>query len=133
MRGTRNELRKVIKGLEDLIRKAEKIEEGLREEGTTAEGRRGAGRRRTRKQVIASKRVAPKRVAPGRKAAPAGKGQTATAMVLGIIKKSRRGATTTEIRKGTGFDEKKIWNVINRLKSQRKIKSAQRGIYVTIA
>jgi hypothetical protein len=53
-------------------------------------------------------------------------------MVFGIIKKSRRGATTTQIRNGTGFDEKKIWNVINRLKSQRKIKSARRGIYVAI-
>jgi hypothetical protein len=126
MRGTKNELRKVIKGLEDLIRKAEKIEKGLTEEGTVAARRKGAGRPRTRKRVIAPKRVAPRRIP-----AQAGKGRTATGMVFGIIKKSRRGATTTQIRNGTGFDEKKIWNVINRLKSQGKIKSARRGIYVT--
>ena len=121
MRGTKNELRKMIRGLEDLIRKAEKIEKGLTEEGTVAARRKGAGRPRTRKRVI-----------PRRVPAQAGKGRTATSMVFGIIKKSRKGATTTQIRNGTSFDEKKIWNVINRLKSQKKIKSARRGIYVAI-
>jgi hypothetical protein len=119
MKGTKNELRKVIRGLEALIRKAERIEKGLSEEGRVV--RRKAGRPKARK-----------RVAPRRVAVRAGKGRTATGMVFGIIKKSRRGATTTQIRNGTGFDEKKIWNVINRLKSQRKIKSARRGIYVAI-
>jgi hypothetical protein len=127
MRGTKSELRKVIRGLEELIRKAEKIEKGLSEEGTAAAGKRGAGRPRTRKRAMAQKRVAPRKMS-----AQAGKGPTATGMVFGIIKKSRRGATTTQIRNGTGFDEKKIWNVINRLKSLGKIKSARRGIYVTI-
>jgi len=121
MKGTKSELRKVIKGLETLIRKAEKIEKGLREKETVSVRKRGAGRPKTRK-----------RVAPGRRAVQVGKGRTATAMVFGIIKKNRRGATTTQIKNGTGFDEKKIWNVINRLKSQRKIKSARRGIYVTM-
>jgi protein tyrosine phosphatase len=120
MKGTKNELRKVIRGLEALIRKAERIEKGLSEEKRVVVRRR-AGRPKARK-----------RVAPKRMAVRAGKGRTATGMVFGIIKKSRRGATTTQIRNGTGFDEKKIWNVINRLKSQRKIKSARRGIYVAI-
>lgn len=120
MKGTKNELRKVIRGLEELIRRTQKIERGLTDGGRV--GARGRARR-----PGSRKRVSPRRVA-----ALAGKGQTATAMVFGIIKKSRRGATTTQIRNGTGFDEKKIWNVINRLKSQKKIKSARRGIYVAI-
>ena len=121
MKGTKNELRKVIKGLEALIHKAEKIEKGLREKEPVSAGRRRAGRPKTRKGV-----------SPRRRSVQAGKGRTATSMVFGIIKKNRRGATTAQIRNGTGFDEKKIWNVINRLKSQRKIKSARRGIYVTL-
>ena len=121
MKGTKNELRKVIRGLEVLIHKAERIEKGLREEGKVVARGRKAGR------PAARRRVSPRRVA-----VQAGKGRTATGMVFGIIKKNRRGATTTQIRNGTGFDEKKIWNVINRLKSQRKIKSARRGIYVAI-
>jgi hypothetical protein len=120
MKGTKNELRKVIRGLEALIRKAEKIEKGLSEEGRVVVRRR-VGRPK------AQKKAAPRRIA-----LQAGKGRTATGMVFGIIKKNKRGATTTQIRNGTGFDEKKIWNVINRLKSQRKIKSARRGIYVAI-
>ncbi len=118
MKGKKNELKKVIKALEDLIRQAKKIEKGLSE----AQGI--APRRRGRPKAL-------KRVSAGRKAVRPGKARTATAAVFGIIKKSRRGATTTQIRNGTGFDEKKIWNVINRLKSQGRIKSARRGIYVT--
>ena len=120
MKGTKNELRQVIRGLEALIRKAERIEKGLTEEGKVV-ARARAGRPGARKKV-----------SPRRVAVRAGKGRTATGMVFGIIKKSRRGATTNQIRNGTGFDEKKIWNVINRLKSQKKIKSAQRGVYVAI-
>ena len=121
MKGTKSELREVIKGLEALIRKAERIERGLGEKGRTATRGRRAGRPATGKKV-----------SPARVAGQAGKGKTATAMVFGIIKKNRRGASTTQIRSGTGFDEKKIWNVINRLKSQKKIKSARRGLYVAI-
>ena len=121
MKGTKSELRAVIKGLEALIRKAERIEKGLSAEG------RVATRGRKARRPAAGKRVNLRRVA-----VQTGKGRTATGMVFGIIKKNRRGATTTQIRNGTGFDEKKIWNVINRLKSQRKIKSARRGIYVAI-
>ena len=120
MKGTKNELREVIRGLDALTRRIERIERGI-----SGEGRSG-----TRKRV--GRPASAKRVRPTRVARPAGKVRTATGMVFGIISKSRRGATTAQIRKGTGFDEKKIWNVINRLKSQRKIKSAQRGLYVAI-
>jgi hypothetical protein len=97
MKGTKNELRKVIKGLEALIRKAEKIEKGLSGEGRVVVRRR-VGRPK------AQRRVAQKRVAPKRMAVRAGKGRTATGMVFGIIKKK---ATTTQIRMERGLTRRR--------------------------
>ncbi len=57
---------------------------------------------------------------------------TASDAVLGIIKKSRKGVDTATLKKRTGFQDKKIWNIINRLKKQGKIKSARKGIYVKV-
>ena len=50
--------------------------------------------------------------------------------VLAIIKRSRKGVDKATLIKKTGFEGRKIGDVIYRLKKQRKIKSAGRGIYV---
>lgn len=50
--------------------------------------------------------------------------------VLKIIQKRKKGVGTAALKKNTGFDEKKIWNIINNLKKQGKIRSGGRGIYV---
>ena len=60
----------------------------------------------------------------------AAKGSTAMDAVFGIISKTKKGVDTTTIKEKTGFNDKKIWNAINRLKTQGKIKSARKGIYV---
>jgi hypothetical protein len=56
----------------------------------------------------------------------------ASRVLLEIITKSRskKGVDTAILIKKSGFDERKIWNVINSLKSQGKIKSAGRGFYI---
>ena len=50
--------------------------------------------------------------------------------VLAIIKRSRKGVDKAALIKKTGFEGRKIGDVIYRLKKQGKIKSAGRGIYV---
>jgi acetolactate synthase small subunit len=52
--------------------------------------------------------------------------------VLKIIKASKNGVNTKKIKQATRYNEKKIWNAINRLKKQGKIQSAQKGLYVKI-
>jgi hypothetical protein len=81
-----------------------------------------------------SRRVGRPRKMRADAAAPDGRASKTTAVtaVFAVIKRSRKGVTTEHIMKQTGFDEKKVWNVINRLKSQGMVKSAQRGIYVKI-
>jgi len=113
MKAMKKDLQSVVKGLKTLLKKTERIERKLEQVPVTKAGR---GR-----HPIAAK-------------AKSGRGGEGTAMVAvyNIIKKSRRGATTTQIREKTGFDDKKIWNAINRLKTQKKIKSARRGVYVSV-
>jgi transcription initiation factor TFIIIB Brf1 subunit/transcription initiation factor TFIIB len=113
MKGIKQDLQSVVKGLKGLLKKTERIEREL-DKARAAKARRG-------RPPVA------KGVKPGKQGE-----KTAMVAVYNIIKRSRKGATTTQIRDATGFDNKKIWNSINRLKTQQKIKSASRGVYVAI-
>ena len=55
---------------------------------------------------------------------------TAVDIVLDTIKHSRQGVGFAEIQAKTGFDEKKIRNIIFRLNKTGKIKRKRRGIYI---
>jgi DNA-binding transcriptional regulator PaaX len=55
---------------------------------------------------------------------------TAVDIVLDTIKNSNQGLGFVEIQAKTGFDEKKIRNIIFRLNKTGKIKRKQRGIYI---
>ncbi len=55
---------------------------------------------------------------------------TDTDKVLNIIKKSKRGVTTQTLIKKTGFDAKKIANMVFRATKMGKIKSVSKGVYV---
>jgi septal ring factor EnvC (AmiA/AmiB activator) len=68
----------------------------------------------------------PARKAPVKKA----KKVTDTDKVLNIIKRSKKGVGVAALTKKTGFDDKKVRNIVTRAFSQKKIKRAGRGIYV---
>jgi len=55
---------------------------------------------------------------------------TAAQQVLSAIRKMKNGAGLKEIRAKTGFDEKKIRNILYRLHHLQKIKRKSRGIYI---
>mgnify|MGYP000222883965 FL=1 len=76
-----------------------------------------------------------KKAKPAKKApkAPAKKEAiqiTATDQVLNIIKGSKKGVDTATLVKETGFDQKKVRNIVFRTMKQGKIKRADKGIYV---
>ncbi|MBU3946680.1 MAG: hypothetical protein KJ826_00460, partial [Proteobacteria bacterium] len=58
--------------------------------------------------------------------------KTAFEIVLEVIKSYDRGAGFEEIQEKTGFQEKKIRNIIFRLNKLGKIKRKSRGTYVAI-
>ncbi len=55
---------------------------------------------------------------------------TAMDVVLDTIKRSKQGIGFTAIQAKTGFDEKKIRNIIFRLNKIGKIKRQSRGVYI---
>lgn len=56
--------------------------------------------------------------------------QSATNAVLEAIKRSKKGANFTTLQTKTGFDEKKLRNIIFRLHKLGKIKRVSRGVYI---
>ncbi|MFC1895944.1 hypothetical protein ACFL0Q_04705 [Thermodesulfobacteriota bacterium] len=50
--------------------------------------------------------------------------------VVNIIRRSRKGVTTGQVKEKTGFDTQKIANIIFKAKKQGRIKSGGRGVYV---
>ncbi|UCF90048.1 MAG: hypothetical protein JSW39_17335 [Desulfobacterales bacterium] len=57
---------------------------------------------------------------------------TAFETVLDLIKRSKEGLGFAEIQAKTGFEDKKIRNIIFRLNRIGKIKRVSRGIYIAI-
>jgi DNA replicative helicase MCM subunit Mcm2 (Cdc46/Mcm family) len=57
---------------------------------------------------------------------------TATDEVLKIINRSKKGVNTVTLMKKTGFDQKKVRNILNRTFKQGKITRLEKGIYVGV-
>jgi hypothetical protein len=75
---------------------------------------------------------APAKKAPAKKA-PAKKKVvqvTATDQILKIIKRSKKGVDVPTLKKKTGFDDKKVRNIVFRAAKEGRIKKSGRGVYV---
>lgn len=79
-------------------------------------------------QATGAKKAAPK---PAKKATKPAKKKTVTAAdtVFAIIKRSKKGIGIAGIKKKTDFNDKKIHNIIYKLKKQEKIQSISKGVY----
>ena len=58
-------------------------------------------------------------------------GKTASDTVQDIVKRARNGVGFADIQAKTGYDEKKLRNIIFRLNKLGRIKRVSRGLYVT--
>ena len=72
------------------------------------------------------KKVAAKKTGAGKKAAQA----TATDQILKIIKQAKKGVDVSTLKKKTGFDDKKVRNIVFRAAKEGRIKKSGRGVYV---
>ena len=58
--------------------------------------------------------------------------KTDTDKVLEIINRFKKGVDTATLMKKTGFDQKKVRNMLNRTYKQGKITRVEKGIYVGV-
>jgi chromatin segregation and condensation protein Rec8/ScpA/Scc1 (kleisin family) len=74
----------------------------------------------------AAKKTAVKKAATRKKSTQV----TATDKILRIIKRSKKGVDVPTLKKKTGFDDKKVRNIVFRASKEGKIKKSGRGVYV---
>jgi hypothetical protein len=55
---------------------------------------------------------------------------SAVDIAFGFIKRYKKGISTAAIMEKTGFDQKKVYNIIYKLNKLGKIKSVSKGVYV---
>jgi len=82
-----------------------------------------------------AKSVKPKTIAKAvitRKAPVKATKITDTDKLLAIINRSKKGVDTAVLMKKTGFDQKKVRNMLNRTYKQGKITRVAKGIYVGV-
>jgi hypothetical protein len=79
-----------------------------------------------------SVKTKPKAKAVSKKAPVKGGKKTDTDKVLAIINRSKKGVDTAALVKKTGFDQKKVRNILNRTYKQGKITRVAKGIYVGV-
>ena len=102
------------KDVDKLMARADRIESLLRS------GASPGGRRRV---AVKAKAVS--------KRTRKGAAMTASDTVFNVIKRSKNGIGFPDIQAKTGFDEKKLRNIIFRLNKLEKIKRKDRGIYLS--
>ncbi|MBW1774893.1 MAG: hypothetical protein JRJ82_18705, partial [Deltaproteobacteria bacterium] len=66
-----------------------------------------------------------------KKASPKTKTKLPYDIVLGIIRRSRKGVTVAKIREKTGFDDTQIRNFVYKARNQGKIRILERGVYIS--
>ena len=78
----------------------------------------------------AVKKAAVKKAAVKKPAAKKTAQLSAVDTAFGFIKRYKKGISTAALMEKTGFDQKKVYNIIYKLNSLGKIKSVGKGVYV---
>ena len=91
---------------------------------TKNDGKKSTKVKLEKKKALAKPKPRIKATAPKKKAT------ASTEVVFEIINKANAPVDNVKISKETGFDAKKVANVVYRLKKQGKIKSTAKGVYV---
>ena len=110
------DIQAIEKKMEKLITAVEKSEKPKVANKTTAKPAKAKTTKRSPAQKASAKK---KTVQP-----------TATDQVLNIIKRSKKGVNAATLMTKTGFDLKKVRNILTRAYKMGKIKRVEKGIYV---
>ena len=125
MKQLKRSLQSILKGLKALAERTEKLEKQL--------GKFEKPQATKKPKPKAKVKPKPARKAPARRPVSRKTAKiTAFDSVLGIIRSSKGEVTTAQIKKQTGFSNKKIFDIISRSKKQGKVKTVARGVYAKV-
>ncbi|MBW1724372.1 MAG: hypothetical protein JRD87_05260 [Deltaproteobacteria bacterium] len=110
MKNLKKDLKAVNKELTALMKKTEALMKAVDKIGTQK-----AKQKPKEKKVSAAKKTGTK---------------TAFDTVMGVIYRYRKGVTVTRIQEITGYDAKKIANIVYKGKKKGQIKSIDKGVYL---
>jgi len=128
MKQVQKKLESIARSIQTLAQKIEDLQKQMgAEQASVAGSKTGPAKRRPVKKAAP---VKPSKAAEGgSEAAEAG---TAYAVLLKSIEESGNGISAADLRVKTGFNDKKIANLVYKAKKQGKIKTVGRGIYAKI-
>ena len=135
LQAVKNGIKALEKKLEELLKahgpmpKAKKVtkKKAVKKAKTVkkAPAKKAPAKKTPAKKVSAKKAPAKKAVAQ-KKATQV----TATDKILQIVKRSKKGVDVPTLKKKSGFDDKKVRNIVFRASKEGKIKKSGRGLYV---
>lgn len=114
------EINALVKKTESLLKAVDKLDKPKAAKKPKAKPAKTKAVKKTSIKKVAVKKTAPKKAAPA----------TAADTVLTIINRSKKGVNSENLVKKTGYNQKKISNLVYKLRKQGKIKSPEKGIYV---
>ena len=126
MKELKKDLKSVVRGLKSLTREAEKIGKKLdRLEKAQA-------RQRPKAKLRAKARSAKRGAVPQKRSPRKTTRVPASDVVFKVISRCRKGVSMDVLKVQTGFKDKKIRDIVYRLKKLGKIKSLRAGLYVKL-
>jgi len=125
LKAVNKELKALAKKTESLLKAVDKLEKSKASKKPKAKPAKAKAVKKAPAKKTAAKKTAVKKASP-KKAKPA----TAVDTVFTIIKRFKKGVGTAVLMKKTGYNQKKISNLVFKLRKQGKIKSVGKGVYV---
>jgi len=126
----KKDLEAILKALNGLAQKVEKLQEQIGEETKPTKKSKAKAVKKKAVKKTPIKKIAAKKAAPKKAVRKKAKPVTAADTVLAIIKRYKKGVGNAALMEKTGYNQKKIANLVFKLRKQGKIKSVDKGVYV---
>ena len=126
----KKDLEAILKALNGLAQKVEKLQEQIGEETKPTKKSKAKAVKKKAVKKTPIKKIAAKKAAPKKAVRKKAKPVTAADTVFAIIKRYKKGVGNAALMEKTGYNQKKIANLVFKLRKQGKIKSVDKGVYV---
>jgi hypothetical protein len=120
---SKKDLQTLRKDFKTLEKKMEKLLQTVEKSGKAT---KVAKAKAVKAKTVRPKAVKKAKVTAGKKTPQ----NTATDQILKIIKRSKKGVDVPTLKKKTGFNDKKVRNIVFRASKEGRIKKSGRGVYV---